>query len=190
MTPDRATTPDHATTPPTLPALFRVFLVIGMQSFGGGLSAWMRRETVQKHRWLEEGAFLSGLALCQITPGPNAVNLAVFIGTTLRGRPGAVAALGGMLLVPVFLVLAMGAAFARLHDSPGLQSAMAGLGCGAIGLNLATGLRMLRKNIRTPAAILITAAAALGVGILGANLLLSLLVMIPASLLLARMSAR
>ncbi len=173
-------------TPPTLGALFHVFLIIGMQSFGGGMSSWMRREIVLKRRWMEEVAFLSGMALCQITPGPNAVNLAVFIGTTLRGRAGAVAAVGGMLLVPVILVLAMGAGFAELRDVKGLESAMAGLGCAAIGLNLATGLRMTRKNIRTPAAIAITLVAAIGVGILGANLLLTLLVLIPASLLLAR----
>lgn len=170
----------------SLGALFRVFLVIGMQSFGGGLSAWMRREVVLRRRWMTEPAFLSGLALCQIAPGPNAVNLAVFIGTTLRGRAGAMAALGGMLLVPVALVLAMGAAFARLRDVPGLESGMAGLGCAAIGLNLATALRLTRKNIRAPSAIAVTVAAAIGVGILGANLPLALLVLIPASLWLAR----
>ena len=173
-------------TPPTLGALFRVFLAIGMQSFGGGLSSWIRREVVQRRGWMEEGAFLSGLALCQIVPGPNAVNMAVFVGTTLRGRAGAVAALGGMLLVPLVLVLALGAAFAGVRDVPGLESAMAGLGCVAIGLNLATGLRMTRRSIRGPAAFGVTVAAAVGVGILGANLPLALAVLIPGSLWLAR----
>ena len=171
--------------PPSLGELALVFLLIGVQSFGGGLSAWVRREVVQRRGWLEEQAFLSGLALCQITPGPNAVNLAVFVGATLRGRAGALAALGGMLLVPIAIVLAISAAFATLSAEPWLNSLMTGIGASAIGLNFATALRMTRRGVRTPGAALIVVSAAVSVGLLGVSLPLALVVLVPASLALA-----
>jgi chromate transporter len=135
---------------PSLRDIALVFLSIGLQSFGGGLSAWVRREVVQRRAWLEEQPFLSGLALCQITPGPNAVNLAVFVGATLRGRAGAMAALAGMLIVPMLIVLALGAAFATFRDAAWIGSLMAGIGAAAIGLNFATAIRMTRRGVRTP----------------------------------------
>ncbi len=170
---------------PSLRELAVVFLLIGVQSFGGGLSAWVRREVVQRRGWLEEQAFLSGLALCQITPGPNAVNLAVFVGTTLRGRAGALAAVAGMLIVPIGIVLALGAAFATLRATPWLGSMMTGIGAAAIGLNFATALRMTRKGVRTPGAALIVLAAAISVGLAGVSLPLALVVLVPASLAFA-----
>lgn len=172
--------------PPTLPALFLVFLAIGMQSFGGGMSAWMRREIVQKRAWMPEGQFVSGMAMCQIAPGANGVNLAVFIGTTLRGPRGACAALGGMLLVPVVVVLLLGVLFLRVRDVPGVESAMTGLGAAAIGLNVATGIRMARRNIRAllPAGIMVAVAAAVGVG--GLPLPAVLVALMPLSIWLAR----
>jgi chromate transporter len=180
-----AAPPAPSPAPPSLRELSLVFLSIGVQSFGGGLSAWVRREVVQRRGWLEEQAFLSGLALCQITPGPNAVNLAVFVGATLRGRAGAFAALAGMLIVPIGIVLALGAAFATLRDTPWLGSMMTGIGAAAIGLNFATALRMTRKGVRTPGAALIVLAAAISVGLADVSLPLALLVLVPASLAFA-----
>ncbi|MBV9784616.1 MAG: chromate transporter, partial [Acidisphaera sp.] len=145
---------------PGLPAIFACFLTIGMQGFGGGLSAWMRREVVLRRAWLEEPQFLSGLALSQITPGPNAVNLAVFIGTTLRGWRGALAAFAGIMGLPMLLVLGAGVLYFRSRALPGLESALAGMGAVAIGLNLATGWRMTRSGVadRPGAAIMVATA--------------------------------
>ncbi len=178
-------TPPGSATPPSLRELALVFLSIGVQSFGGGLSSWVRREVVQRRGWLEEQAFLSGLALCQITPGPNAVNLAVFVGATLRGRAGALAALAGMLLVPIGIVLGLGAVFASLREDPWLGSMMTGIGAAAIGLNFATAFRMTRRGVRTPGGALIVVGAAVSVGLAGVSLPLSLVVLVPASLAFA-----
>lgn len=167
---------------PSLREIALVFLSIGVQSFGGGLSSWVRREVVQRRGWLEEQAFLSGLALCQITPGPNAVNLAVFVGATLRGRAGALAALAGMLIVPVIIVFALGAAFTTLRDAVWIESLMAGIGAAAIGLNFATALRMTRRGVRTPGGALVVIAATVSVGWLGVPLPLALVILLPASL--------
>ena len=72
-----------------LSALFLGFLSIGAMSFGGGLAAWIRREAVQRRGWLDDRQFLSGYALSQIVPGATNVNLAVFIGSQLRGAESA-----------------------------------------------------------------------------------------------------
>src|ERR1700684_2287966 len=91
--------------PPTLATLFVSFVSIGMVSFGGGLAAWTRREVVQKRGWLNDKQFLSGYALSQLVPGATNVNLAVFIGTQMRGTAGAVACFCGLTALPVVIVL-------------------------------------------------------------------------------------
>jgi len=171
---------------PSLSEIVRVFLMIGLQSFGGGMSAWIRREVVARRGWMGEQQFVGGLALAQITPGANGVNLAVFIGTALRGWAGALAALVGMLLAPVAVILVLGAGFVSVRTVPGVESAMAGLGAAAIGLNVANGVRMMRRNVRsaTAAAVMVVTAAAIGVA--GFKLWMVLIVMLPVSLVLAR----
>jgi chromate transporter len=171
---------------PSLLALARVFTMISLQSVGGGTTAWIRREVVNRRRWLTEPQFLGGLALAQITPGGNAVNLSIYIGTTLRGRAGALAVMAGMVLMPVVLVLALGAAFARLRNVPGVDSAMAGVGAAAIGLTLANGIDLARRAGRRPVAALIIVATAASVGVFGVSLVVALAVMVPLSLALAR----
>ena len=163
-----------------------MFLTIGMQSFGGGLTAWIRREIVVRRGWMSEREFVGGLALSQITPGPNGVNLSVFVGTSLRGTQGALAALFGMLLVPVIAVLALGTLFMQVRDVSGVESAMAGIGAAAIGMNIANGVRMLRKNIADVWAYLLLAGIALAIGWFGLPLIAIMLIGLPLGLWGAR----
>ena len=60
---DRASHPPLTETAPSLGALFRVFLILGMTSFGGGLSGWIHREIVVKRRWLSNERLLAGIAM-------------------------------------------------------------------------------------------------------------------------------
>ena len=100
---------DHAGQLP----LFLSFLIIGCTSFGGGLTAWIRRELVERRGWIDDQQFLSGYGLSQIVPGATNVNLAVLIGAQLRGVGGALVALAGLLLVPLAILLALGALLLR-----------------------------------------------------------------------------
>ena len=75
--------------PVSLSALALAFLKIALSSLGGGLSAWALRVIVEERRWLTEEQFLAALTICRILPGPNQVNMAVYVGTRLRGLPGA-----------------------------------------------------------------------------------------------------
>lgn len=170
--------------PPSLQALVACFFAIGMQSFGGGLSSWIRREIVQKRGWLADRPFLSGLALSQIAPGPNAVNLTIFIGTSLRGIPGAIGALFGLLLLPVVLILAIGQLYFTGRHLPAIETALGGLGYAAIGLNFANGIRLSKTNISRLHQVGVIATVTIAIGIFRLPLLAVLAVMIPASLLL------
>jgi chromate transporter len=173
--------------PPTLAALFRCFLNLGAMSFGGGMSAWIRREVVQRRNWIDETQFLSGLALSQIAPGPNAVNLSVFIGTTLLGTAGALVALLAMLAVPVAVLLAAGTAYFVLRALPQgawFGTLLAGAGAAAIGLSLANGIRLTARNVRGLGGWTVMAATAAAVGVFRVPLLWALVGAIPASLVL------
>jgi chromate transporter len=173
---------------PTLASLFTSFVSIGMMSFGGGLAAWTRREVVQRRGWLDDKQFLSGYALSQLVPGATNVNLAVFIGTQMRGPAGAVACFGGLVALPVAIVLLLGMLYLRTQGHTGgawISAALAGMGAVAIGLNLGTGIRLARRNISGQIPIAVTTIVALSIGIFGLSLVHVLLVMMPVSLLLA-----
>jgi chromate transporter len=174
--------------PPSLVSLFTSFVSIGMMSFGGGLAAWTRREVVQRRGWLDDRQFLSGYALSQLVPGATNVNLAVFIGTQMRGTAGAVACFCGLTALPVVIVLALGVLYLHSQGRTGgawLSVALGGMGAVAIGLNLGTGVRLARRNITGPIPVAITAVVALSIGMAGFPLVRVLLVMMPVSLLAA-----
>jgi chromate transporter len=173
---------------PSLAALFVSFFSIGMMSFGGGLAAWTRREVVQKRGWLDDRQFLSGYALSQIFPGATAVNLAVFIGTQMRGAVGAVACFIGLTALPLCIVLSLGALYWHNQGNTGgawLSQALGGMGAVAIGLNLGTGVRLARRNISGLIPIVVMTVVTLAIGVFDFSLVHVLLVMMPASLLIA-----
>jgi chromate transporter len=173
---------------PSLSELFLSFAGIGLMSVGGGLAAWTRHEVVQKRGWLDDRQFLSGYALSQLVPGATNVNLAVFIGTQMRGTLGAIACFCGLTALPLVIVLLAGFAYLRSPGGPGgawLGTALAGMGATAIGLNLGTGIRLARSSISGAAPMLIAAATALFIGVLGFSLAHVLLVMLPISLVAA-----
>jgi chromate transporter len=173
-------------TKPTLTALFLGFARIGMLSFGGGLAAWTRREVVQTHGWLNEQQFLSGYALSQLIPGATNVNLAVFIGTQMRGVPGALACFAGLTTLPVLIVLAAGLLYMGSHGgSLWFSIALSGMGAVALGMNLGLGVRLALDNLRQISSTLVTLAVAVGIGVLRIPLPYVLAVMMPVSLLVA-----
>jgi chromate transporter len=174
-------------TPASLGALFLSFLIIGCTSIGGGLTAWIRRELVERRRWIDDQQFLANYGLSQMVPGATNVNLAVLIGTQLRGGIGAVVAFAGLMLVPLSILLALGAFYFASRGAAGalwLNTALAGAGAAAVGFNVATGIRLGRTNIRRIGPAMIAGAIIVGIGILRIPLLEVLLVAIPASLAL------
>ena len=91
---------------PTMRELIAAFGRIGFLSFGGpaGQIALMHREIVDDRRWVEEGAYLRALNLCHLLPGPEAQQLATWIGWKLHGLRGGLAA-GMLFVVPGALIM-------------------------------------------------------------------------------------
>jgi chromate transport protein ChrA len=88
---------------PRLGDIFIVFLRMGATSFGGGMTSWTRREVVERRGWIDDRQFLSGVAMSQISPGANGVNIAVFVGTVAMTElhPMIVLASGAAVLLAV-----------------------------------------------------------------------------------------
>src|SRR5690242_11303725 len=69
-----------AAQPVSLWSLYRMFFLVGLFSFGGGLTAWFHREIVLVRGWMTDEEFFSGYSLSQVLPGVNSTNMAVYIG--------------------------------------------------------------------------------------------------------------
>ena len=77
--------------PPTVSQIFLTYLRIGLIGFGG-VNAWARRTLVEEKRWLTDQDYAEVLGLGQALPGPNALNVAIFLGERWRGAAGALPA--------------------------------------------------------------------------------------------------
>jgi chromate transporter len=135
--------------PASLRELFFAFNRLALQGFGGVLPV-AQRELVERNRWLTKDQFVEMLAISQVLPGPNVVNLALMFGDRTFGLRGALAALGGMLLAPMFVVLALTALYVRFVEYPMVTGALRGMGAVAAGLVISTGFRLLdtlKRNV-------------------------------------------
>lgn len=162
--------------PPTILAIFIVFLRIGLLSFGGGLTGWVFREVVILRGWLSEDEFMSGLAMAQILPGTNVANLAIYTGQRLHGLAGATAAFVGLLAGPFAAVIALASGYGLIKRLPYVDAAMDGMAAAAIGLLLIMAFRGARRTSRRPAGMAALAATFVGVGLLHWPLLAVVLV--------------
>jgi chromate transporter len=128
---------------PSLWELFATWLVMGIQSFGGGSSTLiMIHEACQKRGWLDDDEFVRLWALVQISPGINLIKFTLLIGRKLRGWPGMAAAGTGLLLPSALVTVLMTAGFTVVQGQPLVQAAMRGVLPAAIGLSLAMGVQM------------------------------------------------
>jgi chromate transporter len=127
--------------PESLTDLFVSFTLLALQGFGGVLAV-VQREMVEKKRWMTREEFVEDWAVAQIMPGPNVVNLSLMIGDRYFGLRGAMAALAGMLTVPLFVVLLLALVYAQFAGHPGVAGALRGMGAVAAGLIAATGFKL------------------------------------------------
>ncbi len=119
---------DPATrTPPPLGALFVVWLRIGALSIGGGASTlyMMRRELVQRHRWLTGEEYNEAFALSKLVPGINITAQTILMGRMIAGGWGAVVCLAG-LLAPAVLLTSLFAATITAVQGNHIANAMLG----------------------------------------------------------------
>lgn len=140
--------------------LFWSFTWLALQGFGGVLAV-VQRELVEKKRWLTREAFLEEWAVAQIMPGPNVLNLAMVLGSRYFGLSGALAAMAGLLALPLLIVLALAVLHGSVAGTPTAQGALRGMGAVSAGLILATGLKLAPALRGNPMGLGVSTALAL-----------------------------
>ena len=128
--------------PASLHELFFAFNRLALQGFGGVLPV-AQRELVERHGWLTREQFVEMLAISQVLPGPNVVNLALMYGDRCFGIRGAFTALAGMLLAPLVVVLLLTVLYGEFAQHPMVSGALRGMGAVASGLVIATAFKLL-----------------------------------------------
>lgn len=111
--------------------------------------AVVQQELVERKRWMTSEEFVENWAVAQILPGPNVINISIMIGSRYFGWRGALAAMAGMLVVPLILLLLLTVTYQHFSGLPAVAGALRGMGAVAAGLIIGTGLKMfpaLRKN--------------------------------------------
>lgn len=161
------------------------YLKISMLSFGGSLTSWAHTVIVEERNWLTDTEFLNALAFCRILPGPNQVNLAVYVGTLLRGGYGALAALTGLIIIPFITVLAAGIIYFKLQHIWIVESVIRGMAIVAVGMTAGMGLKMSLRYSFASWSILVGSSVFFSIGILRWPLLPVLAASIPISIGLA-----
>jgi chromate transporter len=152
--------PDWAITKPGELEAFWFWLKLGCVSFGGpaGQIAIMHEELVERRRWISEPRFLHALNFCMALPGPEAQQLASYIGYSMYGVRGAITS-GGLFVAPSFVLLcAMSAIYVDYGEVTTVAGVVRGLGAAVIALVAAAVIRVGGRVIHTT-----TAAAMAGV---------------------------
>ncbi len=158
---------------------------IALASFGGGLSAWSREVLVVEKEWMGEAEFLSAMTMCRILPGANQVNMAVFAGAKMRGLSGAAAAVFGLCLLPVILIMVAGFFYFRFKEIPAVKGVLHGASAAAVALTLAMVIQTGKKCLTGLMPVLLFAAAFVLNGILRWPLPVVLAILAPISLIWA-----
>jgi chromate transporter len=151
---------------------------IALSSFGAPLF-WARRELIERQRWLTEREFTDLLAIGQILPGANVLNLLVMFGHRSAGWKGAVAAIAGFFGWPFFIVIGLGVLYQTYAALPLVQPALIGMSAVAAGMLLGSSVKMAAVLPRHWRPWLCGTLAFVGVGILRWPLLMVLGVLAP-----------
>jgi chromate transporter len=124
-------------------------LRLGALGFGGpvALVGYMRRDLVERRRWITEDQYAEGLALAQLAPGPLAAQLAMYLGHLRHGIRGA-ALVGAVFVAPAFLmVVALGWAYVRFNGLPWIHPVFYGVGACVIGIIAASAYKLTRRTV-------------------------------------------
>jgi chromate transporter len=146
---------------PTFREALAVWMKIGLLSFGGpaGQIALMHRMLVEERRWVSEARFLHALNYCMLLPGPEAQQLAIYIGWLLHGLKGGIVA-GVLFVLPGFcVILALSSAYALFHETAWLAALFFGLKAAILAVVLEAVIRIGRRALRNRLMLGIAAAA-------------------------------
>jgi chromate transporter len=136
---------------PTFAEATKVWGKIGILSFGGpaGQIALMHKELVDERKWVEEDRFLHALNFCMLLPGPEAQQLAAYIGWLLHGWRGGVVA-GTLFVLPgFFVILGLSSVYALWHETGWLAGLFYGLKAAVLAIVIEALLRIGKRALKT-----------------------------------------
>jgi chromate transporter len=152
------------TAKPTFAELVRVFTRIGCLSFGGpaGQVALMHKELVDDRQWIDDRDYLNALNFCHFLPGPEAQQLATFIGWRLHGVKGGLAA-GLLFVIPgAFVILALSILYAYAANLGWFAAMLTGVKAAVLAIVVQAVIRIGKKALDTPLRKAIAVAAFVG----------------------------
>jgi chromate transporter len=150
---------------PTFAEAVKVWAAVGLLSFGGpaGQIALMHRVLVDERKWIDEPRYLTALNFCMLLPGPEAMQLATYVGWRLHGLKGGLAA-GLLFVLPgACVVLALSMLYAAFGKLPLAEALFVGVKAAVLAIVLEALLRIARRSLKGAADYLIAAAAFVGI---------------------------
>ncbi|HKJ50773.1 MAG TPA: chromate efflux transporter [Gammaproteobacteria bacterium] len=150
---------------PTLWQAFRVWLRIGLLSFGGPAAqiALMHREIVDLQKWLSEKQFLNALSFCMLLPGPEAMQLATYAGWRMHGVAGGLVA-GLLFVLPgALVILALSLVYALYGSLPLVGALFLGVKAAVIVIVVEALLRVARRALHLAEHWVVAALAFVGI---------------------------
>jgi chromate transporter len=163
---------------PTFSEALRYWLKLGFISFGGpaGQIAIMHKELVEKRRWISDAHFLHALNFCMLLPGPEAQQLATYLGWRLHGAKGGIAA-GALFVLPsVFILFGLSWLYMAGGHLPWLAAIFHGLLAAVIAVVAEAVLRIGKKALKTPALWCLASASFLAIYFFHVSFVLIILV--------------
>ncbi len=139
----------------------RAWFLISLQTFGGpaGQIAVMQRTLVEEKRWIGQQRFLFALSYCTLLPGPEAQQLATYVGWLLNGVRGALVA-GILFVLPgVVALLALSSIYVAFGDTTAVEALFAGLAPAVIAIVVQALLRVGRRGLTHPALVALAVAS-------------------------------
>ena len=139
----------------------RVWIRVGLQSFGGpaGQIAVMHRILVDEKRWVSEARFLHALNYCMLLPGPEAQQLATYVGWLLHGYRGGLVA-GGLFVLPGFVaILALSVVYTVLHDVGPVEAVFFGVKAAVLGVVVEAVIRIGKRVLKNSLMLGVAVAA-------------------------------
>src|SRR5438270_8435035 len=141
--------PGSDTVPCTMREFLLYFLRLGTFGFGGpiALAGYMQRDLVEERRWVSKSDYIEGLAFSQLSPGPLAAQLAMYLGWLQAGFIGATL-VGIAFILPSFLMaLALAALYVHFGSLPWIEGMFYGIGAAVIGIIARSAVKLVRGTV-------------------------------------------
>jgi chromate transporter len=137
------------TAPSSMRDFLRYFLALGTFGFGGpiALAARMERDLVETRRWISRSDYVEGLAFSQLSPGPLAAQLAMYLGWVRAGRSGAALVSVSFILPSFLMAVGLAAAYVHFGKLSFIQGMFYGIGAAVVAIIAQGAFRLARKTL-------------------------------------------